>query len=145
MLFTISINAQVVFNLQGGTTSANIREITTLTYQVGLRYQPGRIGAKASYNHTNGLYHTFESWTASAVYQPFSFAYVSTGYRHDRGAWGRNGNGLNIGVAGLVPIMDNVKVIISADTTLSDIVINNFMAGFQIDLVWGKETKNRFF
>jgi len=151
LLFTLlmgvgTINAQTYFNLQGGIAENKDNHKETLTYQVGIRHQISNIGFKASFNQTDGFYHTFDSYTLSTTYQPLEALYLSLGYRHDNGrGWGRNRNGVNLGINGLIPIQDMTKIIVSFDTTISNIVIHNIMIGVQLDFKLSKHGKQRFF
>ena len=139
-------NAQTYANLQGGIAERKINNNATLTYQVGVRHQFTKWGAKASFNQTDGLFHTFDSYTLSGTYQPLKAMYVSLGYRHDNGrGWYGSRNGLNAGINGLVPLTGLAKIIVSMDVTYSNIVITNIMVGVQLDLKLSKTKTKRFF
>jgi len=146
LMSTITICAQTYFNLQGGTSLSNQADNTTMTYQVGLRYQITDFGIKGSFNQTDGLYHTFDSYTLSATYVPVEYMYVSAGYRYDNGrGWGGNRNGLNVSVNGLIPLNSYSRFIVSTDGTFTDFFRADIMLGLQLDFKLSKEKPNRFF
>ena len=144
VLHATYLNAQVSFNLQGGWAATTKTETSTLTYQVGMRYQPSDIGFKASFNQTDGINHTFDSYTLSGTYQPLEALYLSLGYRYDNGrGWGSNTHNVNLGINALIPVQEMASLIISVDHTTNG--ITNLMFGVQLDFKLKKHGKNRFF
>ena len=145
-LYCLSVSGQTTINLQGGMSENRETTNTVLTYQLGLRHQFNNIGFKAIFNQTDGLYHTFDSYTLGLTYQPLEAIYGSVGYRYDNArGWGKDRNGINLGLNGLIPIQEVTKIIVSADTTISDIIITNIMVGVQLDLRLRKTGTNRFY
>ena len=146
VVHAISLNAQTYFNLQGGVAERKLNGNTTLTYQVGVRYQFSDLGVKASFNQTDGLFHTFDSYTLSGTYSPLNGLYASLGYRFDNGRdWHGDRHGINAGINGLIPLTGLSKIIVSMDVTYSNIVITNIMVGVQLDLKLSKTGTKRFF
>ena len=140
----VYINAQVTFNLQGGWAARQGTKTSTLTYQAGLRYQPSDIGFKASFNQTDGINHTFDSYTLSGTYQPADLLYFTLGYRFDNGrGWGDNSHNVNLGINAMIPVQDNADLIFSIDHTTNG--ITNLMFGVQLDFNLKRNGKTRFF
>lgn len=140
------LNAQTYINLQAGVAGNTNNTNQTLTYQVGVRYQPSVIGFKASFNQTDGLYHTFDSYTLSGTFEPAEAIYLSVGYRHDNGrGWGPYRNGASLSGNLLIPLNFTTRLIGTVDTFISDIVINNVMIGVQLDFRLSKTKPKRFF
>lgn len=145
-MFTITMNSQTFLNLQGGTSITNETNNVTMTYQVGLRYQFSELGIKTSFNQTDGLYHTFDSYTVSMTYVPVEYMYVSAGYRYDNGrGWGDNRSGINISLNGMIPLNEYSRLIISTDGTFSNFTRSDIMLGVEIDFKLVEKNPNRFF
>lgn len=146
VIHSITLNAQTYFNLQGGVAERKVNDLATLTYQVGVRHQFSDFGFKASFNQTDGLFHTFDSYTLAGTYRPLEALYLSLGYRYDNGrGWYGNRNGVNAGINGLIPLTGLAKIIVGVDVTYSNIVITNIMVGVQLDLKLSKTKPKRFF
>ena len=145
-LYCLSASGQTTVNLQGGLSENRETTNTVLTYQLGIRHQFNTLGVKASFNQTDGLFHTFDSYTLGLTVQPLEAVYASVGYRYDNGrGWGDDRNGVNLGLNGLIPIQEVTKLMISIDTTFSNIIMTNIMVGVQLDLRLRKTGTNRFF
>ena len=144
VVHAFTLQSQTYFNLQGGWADKAKTDTSTLTYQVGFRYQPSDIGFKASFNQTDGINHTFDSYTLSGTYQPLEALYLSLGHRYDNGrGWGESSHNVNFGINALVPIQENADLIFTIDHTTNG--ITNLMFGIQLDFKLRKHGKQRFF
>lgn len=141
-----SANAQGYISLAVGTTTQHQKDNAVLTYQGDLMVLFDKFGGRAAFSQTDGINHTFDSYTFSGVYQPLRNLAFLAGYRHDNGrGWSKDVDGFNFGAIVTIPIQKGVKIKIEGSHTFNEKQITNIMFGLQLRFIGSNNKSKRFF
>lgn len=141
-----SAHAQTYVSIMAGTATDHSSDTAVLSIQGDVRYQPGLLGARASFTQTDGLWHTFDSYTANLTIEPLNNLHLLAGWRYDNSrGWEENRNGPNVGLGVTIPIQGGVKVKLEGSHTFNDKNITNIMFGLQLRFIGSNNNNKRFF
>lgn len=136
----------VYVSITAGTATDHQADTAVLTVGGDVRYQPGLLGARVGFNVTDGLWHTFDSYSANLTIEPLPALHFLAGWRYDNSrGWEENRHGPNVGVGLTIPIQGGVRVKIEGNHTFNEKNITNIVFGLQLRFVPAKNRTKRFF